>query len=77
MTGEAIAINDASATDTILSVKKKVFATNRKMFVRRQRLVNSTGPFGLDALAAVTMRRWAVREWRKTRRLASMFCSRI
>ncbi len=50
-TGAAIAIEDASATDTILSVKQRVFAANRKMHVRRQRLVYSAGPRGMDALA--------------------------
>jgi hypothetical protein len=51
MTGAVIAIDDAAATDTILSVKERVFAANRKLFVRRQRLVYQPGPFGMDALA--------------------------
>ena len=51
MTGAAIAIDDASATDTILSVKERVFAANRKLPVRRQRLVYRSGPRGLEALA--------------------------
>ena len=51
MAGAAIAIDDAAATDTILSVKQRVFAANNKLFVRRQRLVYSAGPRGLDALA--------------------------
>jgi hypothetical protein len=51
MAGAAIAIDDASATDTILSVKERVFAANRKMSVRRQRLVYSAGPRGIDPLA--------------------------
>ena len=51
MAGAAIAIDDAAATDTILSVKQRVFAANRKLFVRRQRLVYSAGPRGMDALA--------------------------
>jgi hypothetical protein len=51
MTGAAIAIDDATATDTILSVKERVFAANRKLYVRRQRLVYTAGPYGMDALA--------------------------
>ena len=51
MAGAAIAIDDAAATDTILSVKQRVFALNPKLFVRRQRLVYSAGPRGMDALA--------------------------
>jgi hypothetical protein len=51
MTGVAITINDASDADTILSVKRRVFFANRTLFVRRQRLVYSEGPRGMDALA--------------------------
>jgi hypothetical protein len=51
MSGAAIAIDDASASDTILSVKQRVFAANPKMPVRRQRLVYRPGPRGMDALA--------------------------
>ena len=51
MAGAAIAIDDASASDTVLSVKERVFAVNRKMSVRRQRLVYSAGPRGIDPLA--------------------------
>ena len=51
MAGAAIVINDAAATDTILSVKQRVFALSPKLFVRRQRLVYSAGPRGMDALA--------------------------
>ncbi len=50
-TGEAIAIDDAAATDTILSVKQRVFAANRKLSVHRQRLVYSAGPHGMEPLA--------------------------
>lgn len=46
-----IAIKDASAADSILNVKKRVFAANKKLYVRRQRLVYSAGPRGIDALA--------------------------
>ncbi len=51
MTGAAIDIDDASAADTILSVKERVFAVNPKLPVRRQRLVYRPGPRGLEALA--------------------------
>ena len=51
MAGAAIAIHDAAATDTIISVKQRVFAANRKMHIRRQRLVYTAGPSGMDALA--------------------------
>jgi hypothetical protein len=51
MTGAAIAIDDASSEDTIISVKQRVFAANRKLYVRRQRLVYTAGPRGMDALA--------------------------
>jgi hypothetical protein len=51
MTGAAIVIHDAAAADTMLSVKERVFAANRTLFVRRQRLVYSAGPRGMDALA--------------------------
>ncbi len=50
MAGSSIAIDDASAADTVLSVKQRVFAANRKLFVRRQRLVYCPGPYGMDAL---------------------------
>ncbi len=51
MTGAAIVIEDASATDTVLSVKERVFAANSMLFVHRQRLVYRSGPHGMDALA--------------------------
>jgi hypothetical protein len=51
MSGAAIAIDDASDTDTILSIKERVFAINRELPVRRQRLVYRPGPRGMDALA--------------------------
>ena len=51
MTGAAIAIDDAAAADTILSVKQRVFAINRKLRVSRQRLMYRPGPFGIDPLA--------------------------
>jgi hypothetical protein len=51
MTGAAIAIDDASSTDTILSIKHRVFAVNPKLPVRRQRLVYRPGPRGMEALA--------------------------
>jgi hypothetical protein len=51
MTGAAIAIDDAAATDTILSIKLRVFAANNKLLVHRQRLVYRPGPRGMEALA--------------------------
>jgi hypothetical protein len=51
MTGAAIAIENAAATDTILHIKKRLFALNSKLRVCRQRLVYSAGPRGMDALA--------------------------
>ncbi len=49
MAGAAIAIDDASAADTILSVRQRVFAADREFPVRRQRLVYD--PRGLNPLA--------------------------
>jgi hypothetical protein len=51
MAGAVIVVEDASAADTIQSVKRRVFALNHKLRVRRQRLVYSAGPHGIDALA--------------------------
>ena len=51
MTGAAIAIDDASAADTILSVKDRVYAANRQLPVRRQRLMYRPGPRGMEPLA--------------------------
>ena len=51
MVGGTITIPDATALDTILSIKERVFAANRTLFVRRQRLVYTAGPRGMDALA--------------------------
>jgi hypothetical protein len=51
MTGAAIAIDDASAADTIRSVKQRVFALNRELPVRRQRLMYRPGPHGIEPLA--------------------------
>ena len=51
MAGATIVIDDASAADTIQSVKERIFALNRKLYVRRQRLVYSAGPHGIDPLA--------------------------
>ena len=51
MTGATIVIEDASATDTVLSIKQRVFAANRELPVSRQRLVYRPGPRGLEALA--------------------------
>jgi hypothetical protein len=51
MSGEAIVIDDASAADTILIVKQRVFAANAHLPVRRQRLVYLRGPRGMEPLA--------------------------
>jgi hypothetical protein len=51
MAGASTPIDNASATDTILSVKTRLFALNREMHVSRQRLVCTTGPFGMEPLA--------------------------
>ncbi len=51
MTGAAIAIDDASAGDSIRSVKQRVFAANPNLPVRRQRLVYRPGPQGMVPLA--------------------------
>ena len=51
MTGTAIAINNAAADDSILCIKQRVFAANRKLFVRRQRLMYTAGPHGMNPLA--------------------------
>jgi hypothetical protein len=51
MAGVVIGIEDASAADSIFSVKQRIFAVNRKLHVRRQRLVYSAGPHGIDSLA--------------------------
>ncbi len=51
MAGATIVIEGVSTTDTVFSVKQRVFAANRTLFVRRQRLVYSAGPRGMDALA--------------------------
>ena len=51
MTGATIVIGNASAANTILSVKGRVYAANRKLPVRRQRLVYLPGPHGIEPLA--------------------------
>ena len=51
MAGASVALEDSSASDTILNVKKRVYTLNRKLSVRRQRLVYQPGPYGMDSLA--------------------------
>jgi hypothetical protein len=51
MAGAAIPIDDAAQTDTVRSVKQRVFAANNKLFVRRQRLVYMSGLYGMNPLA--------------------------
>ena len=49
--GAVIQIDDASADDTILSIKERVFASNRLLPVLRQQLVFSDRPDDIDVLA--------------------------
>jgi hypothetical protein len=49
--GATIQIDDASVTDTILSVKFRVFAANHNLLVGRQRLMYRPGPHGINALS--------------------------
>jgi hypothetical protein len=51
MTGATIVIDDAAAGDTVLSVKQRVFAANRMLYVRRQRLMYRPSPRGMNPLA--------------------------
>ncbi len=51
MTGATIAIEGASANDSIISVKQRVCAVNAKLPVHRQRLVYRPGPRGMEPLA--------------------------
>jgi hypothetical protein len=51
MSGASFVIDDACAADKIRSIKRRVFALNPMLPVRRQRLVYSAGPHGIDALA--------------------------
>ena len=51
MTGATIVIDDASAADTMRSVKERVFAANYRLPVRRQRLMYRPGPRGIEPLA--------------------------
>ena len=50
LTDATIVVDNLSAADTVLSVKKRVFALNPKLPVRRQRLVYSLGAQGLEPL---------------------------
>jgi hypothetical protein len=50
MTGAVIEIQGASTDDTIRSVKRRVFALNRQLFVHRQRLMYRPGPHGIEPL---------------------------
>ncbi len=51
MSGAATVIHDATASDSILRVKERVFAANPKLPVHRQLLVYRPGPHGIKALA--------------------------
>jgi hypothetical protein len=61
MSGAAIAIDDAAAADTVLSVKQRVCAANAALPVHRQRLVFRAGPRGLAPLSnGMTLRKAGV-----------------
>jgi hypothetical protein len=51
MTGATITIDDATATNTILGIKHRVFAVNRNLHVHEQRLMYRPGPRGIEPLA--------------------------
>lgn len=51
MAGVSIDIDNASATDTILSVKQRVYELDHKLHIRRQRLVYPPGRFGMDSIS--------------------------
>ena len=51
MAGAAILIKDVSVVDSILSVKQRIFDSNPKMPVHRQRLMYPDGPHGIESLA--------------------------
>jgi hypothetical protein len=51
MTGAAISIDDATAIDTVLSVKERLFSANYQLHVHRQRLMYRPGPHGMEPLA--------------------------
>ena len=46
-----MSIEDAAMTDTIASVKQRLFALNRKLPMRRQRIVYNAGQSGIEPLA--------------------------
>ena len=61
MSGAAIAIDDATAADTVLSIKQRVCAANPELPVHRQRLVYRPGPRGVGQLAnGMTLRKAGV-----------------
>jgi hypothetical protein len=51
MSGAAIAIENASSNDSIQSIKERVFAVDRTLYVRRQRLIYLAGPRGMEPMA--------------------------
>jgi hypothetical protein len=51
MAGSVIALDDTSASDTILSIKERILDFNPKLYVRRQRLMYRPGPHGINPLA--------------------------
>jgi hypothetical protein len=51
MSGAAIAIENVSSNDTIQSIKERVFAVDRTLYMRRQRLIYLAGPRGMEPMA--------------------------
>jgi hypothetical protein len=51
MAGSVIALDDTSASDTILSIKERALDYNPKLYVSRQRLMYRPGPHGINPLA--------------------------
>ncbi len=51
MAGSVIALDDTSASDSILSIKERILDYNPKLYVSRQRLMYRPGPHGINPLA--------------------------
>ena len=43
-------LDDASAADSIMSVKKRAFAADNKLIMSRQRIMYTDGPYGMNPL---------------------------
>ena len=50
MNGAAIVLDDASAADSIQSVKRRVFGVDSKLTMSRQRIMYTDGPYGMNPL---------------------------